>query len=144
MMGRRDRDRASLFHDFNFDDVIPENHLRRRFDVFVRTVLTDVNEQFNASPPRIPHRGQSRRHYGRWDDIYGDGVNMAARLNRLQIPAVAGSVTVREHIGSKVAVDFEDFGRHLVKNLERPVRVHTLPAWPSPSCGLSCRRTSWR
>ena len=26
MMGRRDRDQASLFYDFNLDDVIPENH----------------------------------------------------------------------------------------------------------------------
>lgn len=34
MMGRRDRDQASLFYDFNLDDVIPENHLLRRLDVF--------------------------------------------------------------------------------------------------------------
>jgi transposase len=45
MMGRRDRDQASLFYDFNLDDVIPENHLLRRLDVFVTTVLTDLHEQ---------------------------------------------------------------------------------------------------
>ena len=38
MMGRRDRDQASLFYDFNLDDVIPENHLLRRIDVFVTMV----------------------------------------------------------------------------------------------------------
>lgn len=43
MMGRRDRDQASLFYDFNLDDVIPENHLLRRLDVFVTTVLADLH-----------------------------------------------------------------------------------------------------
>jgi transposase len=45
MMGRRDRDQASLFYDFNLDDVIPENHLLRRLDVFVTAVLADLHEQ---------------------------------------------------------------------------------------------------
>jgi transposase len=45
MMGRRDRDQASLFYDFNLDDVIPENHLLRRLNVFVTTVLADLHEQ---------------------------------------------------------------------------------------------------
>ena len=45
MMGRRDRDQASLFYDFNLDDVIPENHLLRRLDVFVTAVLPDLHEQ---------------------------------------------------------------------------------------------------
>ena len=45
MMGRRDRDQASLFYDFNLDEVIPESHLLRRLDVFVTTVLADLHEQ---------------------------------------------------------------------------------------------------
>jgi transposase len=45
MMGRRDRDQARLFYDFNLDDVIPESHLLRRLDVFVTTVLADLHEQ---------------------------------------------------------------------------------------------------
>lgn len=48
MMGRRDRDQASLFYDFNFDDVIPESHLLRRIDVFVKRVLADVHKQLKA------------------------------------------------------------------------------------------------
>jgi hypothetical protein len=48
MMGRRDRDQASLFYDFNLDDVIPENHLLRRIDVFVTRVLADVHKQLEA------------------------------------------------------------------------------------------------
>lgn len=45
MMGRRDRDQANLFYDFNLDEVIPENHLLRRLDVYVTTVLADLHEQ---------------------------------------------------------------------------------------------------
>ena len=45
MMGRRDRDQARLFCDFNLDEVIPENHLLRRLEVFVTTVLADLHEQ---------------------------------------------------------------------------------------------------
>jgi transposase len=48
MMGRRDRDQASLFYDFNLDDIIPENHLLRRIDVFVTMVLADVHKQLQA------------------------------------------------------------------------------------------------
>ena len=48
MMGRRDRDQASLFYDFNLDDIIPENHLLRRIDVFVTIVLADVHQQLQA------------------------------------------------------------------------------------------------
>jgi adenylate cyclase len=68
------------------------------------------------------------------DDIYGDGVNVAARVQSLAAPGgIAVSATVREHVGSKLAVAFEDIGEHAVKNIERPVRVfcarlHEAPA----------------
>jgi adenylate cyclase len=59
------------------------------------------------------------------DDIYGDGVNVAARLQSLAAPGgIAVSATVREHVGSKLAIGFEDIGEHAVKNIERPVRVY--------------------
>jgi adenylate cyclase len=59
------------------------------------------------------------------DDIYGDGVNVAARLQSLAPPGgIAVSATVREHVGSKLAIAFEDIGEHSVKNIERPVRVY--------------------
>ena len=45
MMGRQDRDQASLFYDFNLDDVIPANHLLRRLHVFVTAVLGDLHDE---------------------------------------------------------------------------------------------------
>jgi adenylate cyclase len=61
------------------------------------------------------------------DDIYGEGVNVAARLQALA-PAggVALSATVRDHVAGKVPCEFEDMGEHSVKNLQRPVHVYLL------------------
>jgi adenylate cyclase len=58
------------------------------------------------------------------DDIYGEGVNVAARLQALApVGGVAVSLTVRDHVVGKVPCAFEDLGEHTVKNIERPVRV---------------------
>ena len=58
------------------------------------------------------------------DDIYGEGVNVAARLQALApVGGVAVSLTVRDHVVGKVTCAFEDLGEHKVKNIERPVRV---------------------
>ena len=45
MMGRQDRDQASLFYEFRLDDMIPKDHLLRRIDVFVTAALADLHEQ---------------------------------------------------------------------------------------------------
>jgi len=67
------------------------------------------------------------------DDLYGDGVNMAARLEGLAEPGgVAIADGVYDHLRGKIGVDFVDQGSHEVKNLERAVRVW---AW-SPGTSL--------
>ena len=57
-------------------------------------------------------------------DIFGDGVNIAARLEGL---AEAGGICVtrgvRDHLRDRVDANFEDLGEHSVKNIGRPVRV---------------------
>lgn len=58
-------------------------------------------------------------------DVYGDGVNVAARLEALATPGgVVVSETVREHVADKLDVTFEDLGPQTLKNIARPVRVH--------------------
>src|SRR5262252_5603590 len=59
------------------------------------------------------------------DDLYGDGVNIAARIEAL---ADAGGVfvsnTVHDHVRDKLNLGFEDMGEQQVKNIVRPVRVY--------------------
>jgi adenylate cyclase len=58
-------------------------------------------------------------------DIFGDGVNVAARL---EAPAEPGGVfvsnTVHDHVRDRLPFVFEDLGEHQVKNIARPVRVY--------------------
>ena len=61
------------------------------------------------------------------DDIYGDGVNVAARLQELAEPGgIALSRTVRDQIVGKVPAEFVDIGEHQVKNIARPLHVFAL------------------
>jgi adenylate cyclase len=58
------------------------------------------------------------------DDIYGDGVNIAARLEPLAEPGgICVSSIVIESVGNRVDVGFEDAGEITVKNIDRPIRV---------------------
>lgn len=57
-------------------------------------------------------------------DIYGDGVNIAARLEALAEPGeICISGTVHENIVGRVKAPFEDTGERHVKNIPRPIRV---------------------
>ena len=59
------------------------------------------------------------------DDIFGDGVNVAARLESIAEPGgIAISATVRDHIGNRLDLAFVDMGEQALKNIERPVRVY--------------------
>ena len=58
------------------------------------------------------------------DDIYGDGVNVAARLEALAQPGgICVSGTVYEHVAGKLDHGFVDGGKQTVKNIARPVHV---------------------
>ncbi len=59
------------------------------------------------------------------DDLYGDGVNIAARIEAL--PDAGGvfvSHTVYDHVRDRLPFVFEDLGEQQVKNIARPVRVY--------------------
>jgi len=69
------------------------------------------------------------------DDIYGDGVNVAARLQTLApVGGIAVSAIVRDQVQGKASCTFADMGEHKVKNLERPVHVFTVAA-PGAAAG---------
>ena len=57
-------------------------------------------------------------------DIHGDGVNIASRLEALAEPGeICISGTVRDHIGDRLDLAFEDIGEQALKNINRAVRV---------------------
>ena len=59
------------------------------------------------------------------DDLYGDGVNIAARIEALADPGgVFVSNTVHDHVRDRLPFVFEDLGEQQVKNIARPVRVY--------------------
>jgi len=59
------------------------------------------------------------------DDILGDGVNVAARLESIATPGgIAISGPVRDHVGNRLDLTFEDVGEQTLKNIERPIRVY--------------------
>jgi TolB-like protein/cytochrome c-type biogenesis protein CcmH/NrfG len=70
------------------------------------------------------------------DDLYGNGVNVAARMEGLAQPGgICVSGNVHEHLGTALDVTFEDLGEQAVKNIDRPVRsyrVHLEPAAVNP------------
>ena len=58
-------------------------------------------------------------------DIFGDGVNVAARLESIAAPGgIMISGSVRDHIGNRLDLAFEDMGEQTLKNIETPIRVY--------------------
>ena len=60
-------------------------------------------------------------------DIFGDGVNVAARLESIApIGGIAVSQSVRDHVGKRLDLTFEDMGDRHLKNIEKPIRVYSI------------------
>src|SRR6266851_5448487 len=59
------------------------------------------------------------------EQIYGDGVNVAARLESLADPgSIFISGSVHEQLGNKLALGYQDLGEQWVKNIAKPMRVY--------------------
>jgi len=73
-------------------------------------------------------------------DIFGDGVNVAARLEALAQPGeiyVSGSV--REQLGEKLPLGFADIGEHDVKNIARPIHVYRIEKRREPDTTVAAK-----
>jgi adenylate cyclase len=65
------------------------------------------------------------------DDLFGDGINVAARLESVARPGgVAVSQSVRDHVGNKLDLIFRDKGDQQLKNIAVPVRVYDVVLEP--------------
>lgn len=59
------------------------------------------------------------------EDLYGDGLNVAVRLESIARPGgIAVSQAVRDHIGNRLDLNFQDRGEQILKNIETPIRVY--------------------
>jgi adenylate cyclase len=72
------------------------------------------------------------------DDIFGDGVNVAARLEGLVEPGgICISARVQEDAAGRLDLAFEDMGERALKNITRPVRVYRVGARVAPRLTLA-------
>jgi adenylate cyclase len=68
------------------------------------------------------------------NDIFGDGVNVAARLEALADPGgIMVSRSVHDQVRDKLSFGFEDMGEQMVKNMARPIGVHRVSLTDSGS-----------
>src|SRR5262245_50633193 len=72
------------------------------------------------------------------DDIYGDGVNVAARIESIARPGgVSVSAIVRDSVQGRPDLQFEDTGEQKLKNIDRPVRVFNVFFGVQPALGAA-------
>jgi adenylate cyclase len=68
------------------------------------------------------------------DNLFGDAVNVAARLEALAEPGgICISGAVRAHIGTKLLLSFTDLGEQQVKNIAQPIRAYRVLGETSPT-----------
>ncbi|WFU91172.1 tetratricopeptide repeat protein (plasmid) [Rhizobium sp. CC1099] len=80
------------------------------------------------------------------DDIFGDGVNVAVRLESIAAPGgIAVSAAVRDNVGNRLDLRFEDMGEQTLKNIDRPVRAYgiSLDFPPAPSGSDASQDEPW-
>jgi adenylate cyclase len=77
--------------------------------------------------------------------VYGDGVNIAARLQTVADPgSICISEAVYQQVFTKVDLAFEDLGVRELKNIEHPIRIERdFSVRPFPGTGARERRGGW-
>src|SRR5262249_6391811 len=76
-------------------------------------------------------------------DIFGDGVNIAARLESICEPGgICVSASVHDQVRGKVALEFTDLGEQNLKNIARPIRAYAANGTGRTSAEQASRRTN--
>lgn len=76
-------------------------------------------------------------------DIFGDGVNVAARIEGVAKPGgVAVSAMVRDNVGRRLDLTFEDMGEQSLKNIELPVRVYDVSLGAAPPVPMAAPKAA--
>ena len=112
----------------------PGDNLLAEFASVVDAVrcAVEMQHELTVKNAELPDHRQMRFRIGinlgdvivEGERLYGDGVNIAARLESLAIPGgICISGTVHDHIENKLALTYEDLGEQSVKNIAKPVRV---------------------
>jgi len=115
----------------------PGDNLLAEFGSVVRAVECAVEIQRNLSSRNTPFPHDKRMEYRiglNLGDVvidrgklYGDGVNIAARIEKLAEPGgIAVSGTVYDEIENKLPLSCEFIGEHAVKNIPKPIRVYRI------------------
>jgi adenylate cyclase len=113
----------------------PGDNLLAEFASVVDAVrcAVEIQHELKAKNAELPDPRQMRFRIGinlgdvivEGERLYGDGVNIAARMESLALPGgICISGTVHDHVKSKLALDYEDLGPQQVKNIVRPVEVY--------------------
>jgi adenylate cyclase len=125
----------------------PGDNLLAEFASVVDAVRcsVEIQEQLKTQNAELPEHRQMHFRIGinlgdvivEGERLYGDGVNIAARLESLAIPGgICISGTVYDQVENKLALSYESIGEQTVKNIAKPVRVYRIAVdVPSPLGG---------
>ena len=122
-----------------------------------RRCAVELRQGMAGREPEVPEERRIRFRIGvnlgdviaEQDDIFGDGVNVAARLEALAKPGgICVSRVVRDQVRDRLDYTFEDLGEQQVKNVPRPVRVYRVrdigaantPVAPTPPRASAARQ----
>jgi adenylate cyclase len=100
----------------------------------------EIQEELNARNAELPENRRMKFRIGinlgdvieEEEQIYGDGVNIAARVESLAHGGgICISGTAYDQIKNKLSLEYEDLGKHEVKNIAEPVRVYRIRMEPN-------------
>ena len=131
-----------LIHEFNGRIVdAPGDNLLAEFGSVVDATecAVSIQQKLNIKNTALPDKRKMEFRIGvnigdvveQADRIYGDGVNIAARIEGLADPGgICISSTAYDHVKNKMEIGYEYLGEHTVKNIAEPVRVYRLLTKP--------------